>query len=93
MPDAADKVAVKVAFAAFSFDVVTSLIESDGAASSSVMIRLLVSAVSTIVIFTGFESVTVTVSLASSVESASTPTVTVFSVSPGAKIRVPLAAA
>ena len=87
-PDAADRVAVKVALAAFSFDAVTSLIESDGAASSSVMVRVPVA--SLIDALLAFDSVKVAVSLASSVESASTGTVNVWVVVPAAKVSVPL---
>ena len=90
MPDAADKVAVKVAFAAFSFEVVTSFIERDGAASSSVMVRVPVA--SLIEAFDAFDSVRVAVSLASSRLSASTGTVKVWVVVPAAKVRVPLEA-
>ena len=90
MPDAADSVTVKVALAAFSFDVVTSLIESDGALSSSVMVSVPVA--SLIVALLAFDSVKVAVSLASSVESANTGTVNVWVVVPAAKVSVPLEA-
>ena len=88
MPDAADKVAVKVALAAFSFEVVTSFIERDGAASSSVMVRVPVA--SLIDALLALDKVKVAVSLASSVESASTGTVNVWVVVPAAKVSVPL---
>ena len=90
MPDAADKVAVKVALAAFSFEVVTSFIERDGAASSSVMVRVPVA--SLMVALLALDNVRVAVSLASSVVSASTGTVKVWVVVPAAKVRVPLEA-
>ena len=89
-PDAADRVAVKVAFAAFSLDVVTSLIDRLGAASSSVIVRVPVA--SLIVALEALDSVKVAVSLASSVLSANTGTVKVLLVSPAAKVSVPLEA-
>ena len=76
--------------AAFSFEVVTSFIERDGAASSSVMVRVPVA--SLLVALLALDNVKVTVSLASSVVSASTGTVKVWVVVPAAKVRVPLEA-
>ena len=86
MPDAAESVAVKVALAAFSLDVVTSLIDKLGAASSSAMVSVPVA--SLIEALEALESVNVAVSLLSSVLSANTGTVKVFVVSPAAKVSV-----
>ncbi len=88
--EAADRVTVKLAFWAFSLDVVTSLIDRLGAASSSAMVKVPVA--SAIVALDAFDRVRVTVSLFSSVPSARTGTVKVLLVSPAAKVSVPLAA-
>ncbi len=90
MPEAADKVTVKVELAALSSEVVTSLIESVGAASSSVMVSVPVA--SLMVAFEAFESVKVAVSLSSSVESPRIGTVKVPVVSPAEMVKVPLVA-
>ena len=90
MPEAAERVAVKVALAALSLEVVTSLIESVGAESSSVMVSVPVA--SLMVAFEALESVKVAVSLFSSVESLRIGTVKVPVVSPAAMVKVPLVA-
>ena len=76
--------------AALSLDVVTSLMERVGAASSSAIVNVPVA--SLMVALEALESVSVAVSLASGVLSASTGTVKVLVVSPAAKVNVPLAA-
>ena len=90
MPEAADKVTVKVELAALSSEVVTSSIESVGAASSSVMVSVPVA--SLMVAFEALDSVKVAVSLSSSVESLRTGTVKVPVVSPAEMVKVPLVA-
>ena len=90
MPEAAERVAVKVALAALSLEVVTSLIESVGAESSSVMVSVPVA--SLMVAFEALDSVSVAVSLSSSVESLRTGTVKVPVVSPAEMVKVPLVA-
>ncbi len=90
MADAAESVAVKVELAALSSEVVTSLIESVGAESSSVMVSVPVA--SLMVAFEALESVKVAVSLFSSVESLRIGTVKVPVVSPAEMVKVPLVA-
>ena len=90
MPEAAERVAVKVALAALSLEVVTSLIESVGAESSSVMVSVPVA--SLMVAFEALDNVSVAVSLFSSSESLRTGTVKVPVVSPAEMVRVPLVA-
>ena len=82
--------AVKVELAALSSEVVTSLIESVGVASSSVMVS--VAAASLMVAFEALDKVSVAVSWFSSVESLRIGTVKVLVVSPASKVRVPLVA-
>ena len=86
---AADRVTVKVALAALSSEVVTSLIERVGR-SSSVIVSVPVE--SLMVALVGLERVSVTVSLFSSVESLRTGTLNVPVVDPAAIVRVPLVA-
>ena len=74
-PEAADKETVNVAFAAFSFAVVTSAIARVGVASSSAIVS--VAELSEKVAFAAFERVIVAVSLASSRASARTGTLNV----------------
>ena len=90
LPDAAESVAVKVELAALSSEAVTSLIESVGVASSSVMVKVAVA--SLMVAFDAFDKVSVAVSLSSSSESLRTGTVKVPVVSPAEIVRVPLVA-
>ena len=90
MPEAAERVAVKVALAALSLEVVTSLIESVGAESSSVMVSVPVA--SLMVAFEALDNVSVAVSLFSSSESLRTGTVKVPVVSPAEMVKVPLVA-
>jgi len=73
-----------------SSSAVTSLIDNVGASSSSVIVKVPVE--SLIVALVGLDKVNVTVSLTSSVLSASTPTVNVPEVCPAVKVKVPLAA-
>ena len=89
-PEAADRVTVKVALAAFSLAVVTSAIEIVGVASSSVMVRIAVSSEN--VALAAFERVIVAVSLASSSASARTGTLKVPEVCPAAMVKLPLVA-
>ena len=90
LPDAAESVAVKVELAALSSEAVTSLIESVGASSSSVMVSVAVA--SLMVAFDALDKVSVAVSLFSSVESLRTGTVKVPVVEPAEIVRVPLVA-
>ena len=90
MPEAAERVTVKVALAALSLEVVTSLIESVGAESSSVMVSVPVA--SLMVALAALDNVSVAVSLFSSVESLRTGTVKVPVVSPAEMVKVPLVA-
>ena len=90
LPAAADKVTVMFVAALLSSDVETSFIESEGVASSSVMVKVPVE--SLIVALDALESVMVTVSFASSKASAKTVTAIVLDVSPALKVRVPLVA-
>ena len=64
------------------------MIERDGVASSSVMVRVPVA--SLMVALEAFDNVTVAVSLASSVLSGSTGSVKVLVVWPAANVNVPL---
>ena len=74
--------------ALLSSEVVTSFIESDGALSSSVIVKVPVE--SLIDALDALDSVIVTVSLFSSVESVKTVTPIVFDDSPALKVKVPL---
>ena len=74
----------------FSFVVDTSLIDNDGVASSSVIVNVPVA--SLIVAFEALDKVIVTVSLASSNESARTVTAIVPVVAPALIVKVPLLA-
>ena len=85
--EASESETVKVAFAAFSFDVVTSAMESVGALSSSAMVSVAVS--SEKVELVALERVKVAVSLFSSVESARIGTLKVPEVSPAEMVREP----
>ena len=85
MGEASDRVTVKVAFAALSSEVVTSLMLRDGL-SSSVMVKVAVA--SEIVALLALESVIVTVSLVSMVVSAKIATLKVLLVSPGLNVSV-----
>ena len=76
--------------ALLSSDVETSLMDNEGALSSSVIVKVPVE--SLIDALEAFDKVIVTVSLFSSVESASVVTAIVFEVSPALNVRVPLAA-
>ena len=89
-PDAVDSVTVILVAALFSFDVVTSFIESDGVASSSVIVNVPVE--SLIDAFEALDKVMVTVSFASSNESARTVTAIVPVVEPALIVNVLLVA-
>ena len=86
-PDAAERLTVKVEFAAFSLPAVTSAILKLGAASSSVIVNVAVE--SLIVAFDAFDKVIVAVSLASSRASAKTGTLNVPVVEPADIVSVP----
>ena len=90
MAEAADKVAVNVALAALSSEVVTSAIDIEGTSSSSVMVKVAVA--SLIVAFEALDKVSVAVSLFSSAASLRIGTVKVPVVSPAEMVRVPLVA-
>ena len=85
-PEAADSEATRLVEAAFSFDVETSLMEIVGAGSLSVIVTVPVA--TAIVEFVGLAKAMVNVSSASSNVSLVILAVTVFDVSPGAKVRV-----
>ena len=86
-PDAAERLTVKVEFAAFSFAVVTSAIVILGAASSSVIVNVAVE--SLILALDTFDKVIVAVSLFSSVVSARIGTLNVPDVAPADIVNVP----
>ena len=88
LPEAAERLTVNVAFPAVSFVVVTSLIESEGALSSSVIVMVEVE--SLIVALTALLKVSVIVSLFSSVLSAKIGTLIVLEVCPAVNVSVPL---
>ena len=75
---------------ASSFAAVTSLIDKLGGLSSSVIVSVAVA--SEIVALVALDKVSVTVSLASSLLSARTPTLKVAVVAPAAMVNVPLVA-
>ena len=74
----------------FSLEVVTSFIDNVPEPSSSVIVKVPVA--SLIVAFEALDKVMVTVSFASSVESAKTVTPIVLVVCPALKVKVPLVA-
>ena len=88
LPEAAERLTVNVAFPAVSFVVVTSLIESEGALSSSVIVMVEVE--SLIVALTALLKVSVIVSLFSSALSAKIGTLIVLEVCPAVNVSVPL---
>ena len=85
-PEAAERLTVKVPVEPSSSAEI-SLIESEGALSSSVIVKVPVA--SLILAFDALDKVRVTVSLFSSVLSPKTGTVNVFEVSPASKVKVP----
>ena len=87
LAEASESETVKVAFDAFSLEVVTSAIDSVGALSSSAMVSVAVS--SEKVELVALERVMVAVSLVSSVESAKMGTLKVPEVSPAEMVREP----
>ena len=90
LPAAAERVTVIFVAALLSSEVVTSLIDKEGVASSSVIVNVPVA--SLILAFEALDKVIVTVSLASSNESARTVTGIVLDVSPALNVKVPLVA-
>ena len=87
LAEASESETVKVAFDAFSLEVVTSAMDSVGALSSSAMVSVAVS--SEKVELVALERVMVAVSLFSSVESARIGTLKVTEVAPAEIVREP----
>ena len=90
LPAAAESVTVMLVAVLFSLEVVTSLIDKEGVASSSVIVNVPVA--SLIVAFEALDKVMVTVSFASSNASVSTVTGIVLDVSPALNVKVPFVA-
>ena len=90
LPAAAESVTVILLAVLFSLDVVTSLIDKDGVASSSVIVNVPVE--SLIEALEALDKVMVAVSFASSKVSANTVTPIVPVVSPALIVSVPLVA-